>query len=165
MNAAPRTIHALRAALVAAAALFASHDAAAQWKWVDRSGSVHYGDQLPSDIPPHDVLERPTAAAMHTPASGPASAAARASQGSADLAHKLQQQEKDRAAAKALQRQVVDAVRMHNCEQARQALASLDTVRPRMYATAPDGQRTVLGQDEIEARRRQAEAAVNVYCH
>ena len=162
MNLAIRPLHALRAALVAAAAFCAAHDAAAQWKWVDRAGSVHYGDQLPADIPQRDILARPAATQHAAPAAKPATGGS--APGAADLARKLQQQEKDRAAAKALQKEVVDAVRLHNCEQARQALASLQTTRPRMVAIDPTGQRTTLGEADIEARRRQAQAAVDAYC-
>ena len=142
--------------------------AQAQWKWRDKDGRVTASDlPPPRDVADKDILARPSAAkpapTRATPATAPASAAAKgpASPASAPLDRELEARKKaaelDKAAKLKAEEERVAAQRADNCRRARTQLSTLESGM-RIARINDKGEREILDdQSRAEELRRARE--------
>ena len=128
---------------------FLSWGAAAQWQWIDNSGSKVFSDRgPPPDIPAKNILRQPGGAPRNTPVTSPAVTA------SATLASKtngvdkaLEEKKKLAEDAEAAQRKAeLDknaAARAENCNRAKQSKSNFDSGL-RIARTNEKGEREIL---------------------
>ena len=146
---------------------------AAQWKWRDASGVVHYSDQPPpANIPASNILLRPTAnaavpaAASHS-ASQPQAGETPQHQASSELEKKIAEQKKTEQAAqeqaKLQQQQAQALVNQQNCLQAQKQLQVLDSGQ-RMVQVDAQGQRVIMDDAQRAAERAKIAGLISQYC-
>ncbi|MGC9163011.1 MAG: DUF4124 domain-containing protein [Thiomonas sp.] len=141
---------------------------AAQWKWVDAQGVVHYSDQPPPlTVPARSILQRPAQATVPPQPQAPAPADAKVQTGG-DLEKKIAEKKSAEQAAqeqaKLRQQQEQALLNQQNCVQAQRQLQILDSGQ-RMVQIDAQGQRVVM-DDALRAQQRaQALALIAQYCH
>jgi len=151
--------------LLTASLLLATSAQAAQWKWLDASGGVHYSDlPPPATIPARNILQRPAAsAAVAAPASQPTSP----QQATSELEKKIAEQKKAEQAAqeqaKLQQQQAQALVNQQNCLQAQKQLQVLDTGQ-RMVQIDAQGQRVFMDDAQRAAERARIVNLISQYC-
>ncbi|MDE2268381.1 MAG: DUF4124 domain-containing protein [Thiomonas sp.] len=138
---------------------------AAQWKWRDASGVVHYSDQPPpANIPASNILQRPTANAA---VAATASHSASQPQASNELEKKIAEQKKAEQAAqeqaKLQQQQAQALVNQQNCLQAQKQLQVLDSGQ-RMVQIDAQGQRVIMDDAQRAAERAKIAGLISQYC-
>lgn len=150
------------------------------YRWVDASGTVHYGQVAPVGVayevvrPGNDPAGRPpTLAEPARPgaapggAQGPAPADAPAEQGSAVASPRLSdaqrrmQEELEATEQKRLAE--LRAEREENCRRAREQFEQFTTYR-RIRMRGPDGEYVILGEDERQQRIEEAKQAILLNC-
>lgn len=160
-------------ALTAALALAPSAEAA-QWKWRDTNGVVHYSDQPPpASIPSRDILQKPSAvSAVISPPANPSAAQPQAgssaqTQAASELEKKIEAKKKaDQAAqeqAKLQQQQAQALQNQQNCLQAQQQLSVLDSGQ-RMVQVDAQGQRVIMDDAQRAAERARIAGLMAQYC-
>jgi type IV secretory pathway VirB10-like protein len=158
-------------ALVLATAL-AAGTAAAQWQWIDGTGSRVFSDTPPpAGTPDKNILKRPgaartTPAEADTAAPAPAAAQATAPKPAAqdkDLqARKKQAEEAELAQKKAEQALLVKA-RAENCERATRAKATLDS-GVRIATTNAKGEREVMDDSSRASEAKRLDDIIRSDC-
>lgn len=147
---------------------------AAQWKWLDAQGVVHYSDlPPPATVPARNVLQRPTQASTQTPvaatsasqASTPASA--KQQQAASELEKKIAEKKKTEQAAqdqaKLQQQQALALQNQQNCLQAQKQLQLLDSGQ-RMVQIDAQGQRAIMDDAQRAAERARIAGLISQYC-
>lgn len=168
--------HVLFAAALAmpAAMLFSQAAQAAQWKWLDAQGVVHYSDiPPPASVPARSILQRPTQTVMPTPAaastSSPPSAptSAKQQQAASELEKKIAEKKvADQAAqeqAKLQQQQAQALQNQQNCLQAQKQLQILDSGQ-RMAQIDAQGQRVIMDDAQRAAEHARIAGLIAQYC-
>jgi len=168
----------LGATLVLPTLLLVAHTAsAAQWKWLDAQGVMHYSDvPPPATVPTRNILQRPTQTVAPMQTTG---VTASASSASAGARHQAQQQagseleqkiaEKkaaDQAAqeqAKLQQQQEQALQNQQNCLQAQQQLQILDSGQ-RMVQIDAQGQRNFMDDAQRAAERVRIAGLIAQFC-
>ena len=161
----------LRAALALPALLLVGQTAqAAQWKWLDAQGVMHYSDvPPPSTVPARNILQRPaqTVAPMQTAASPSSAPAGAKQQASSALEKKIAEKKAaDQAAqeqAKLRQQQEQALQNQQNCLQAQQQLQILDSGQ-RMVQIDAQGQRTIMDDAQRAAEHARIAGLIAQYC-
>ncbi len=146
---------------------------AAQWKWLDAQGVVHYSDvPPPATVSARNVLQRPTqivapgqtAAPAPSPSSAPASARQPAS---SELEKKIAEKKSaDQAAQEQaqLQQQQEQALQnQQNCLQAQKQLQILDSGQ-RMVQIDAQGQRNIMDDAQRAAEHARIAGLIAQYC-
>ncbi|HEX5364954.1 MAG TPA: DUF4124 domain-containing protein [Gallionella sp.] len=123
-------------------------------RWVDDHGKVHYTDQPPVGVDATELRSAPA------PGSAPAAAKTFAER-EADL--KKAQQTKKEADARAAQKQANAEAEKYNCSVAQQALLSLKSGR-RVAEYDANGERSFLGESELQQRTAKAQEEVAKWC-
>ena len=128
------------------------------YKWVDSEGKVHYGERPPAG----------KGKQMRVPSSKSRSVApAPSSDDKTDAANKFldsveaERKEKNEAAETAAKDK---EIRDKNCSMARRHVASLKQ-GGRRYEVDEEGNRTYLGDEDIQNRLKEAEAMVKKWCN
>ncbi len=167
----PRTT--VLALLVLPGLLLGSAAQAAQWKWRDAQGVMHYSDQPPpANIPPRDILQQPTQPAVtsvHASASQtPSATASKPQQAPSELEKKMAAQKKAEQAAQDLakqqQQQAAALQNQQNCLQAQQQLQVLDSGQ-RMVQIDAQGQHVIMDDAQRAAERARIAGLIAQYCH
>ena len=140
---------------------------AAQWKWIDAQGGVHYSDQAPpTTVPARNILQRPAQVAAPPQAQAPAQTEPQAQAGG-DLEKKIAEKKSAEQAAqeqaKLRQQQEQALLNQQNCVQAQRQLQILDSGQ-RMVQIDAQGQRVVMDDAQRAQQRTQAEALIAQYC-
>jgi hypothetical protein len=145
------------AALLSACLLGVSPFVSAEkiYKWVDSEGNVHYGSE-PGSKKAEEMRIHTTPAAAPAPAAQPAGEP----QPSFIESFDKEQQEKAEAAAKAAKE---NEVRAKNCDIVRKRLTNLE-LGGRIYEIDNKGERSYLGDEEIQKRLQQAKEDVAKWC-
>ncbi len=151
-------------ALVLSAMLAAGAGAAEQgnvYLWVDKDGTPHYQDRPPEGADPE------TAKALNlryrmTDAEAMAAASKRQAETSDVVKLRQGQQAGDNKTADDERAQVARE-RDQGCEKAREKSQKYETAH-RLYKPGPDGNRTYLTDEEIDAARAQARRDVAEWC-
>lgn len=168
--------HVLLAAALAipAVMLFSPAAQAAQWKWLDAQGVVHYSDlPPPASVPARSILQRPTQTVMPTPATAstasPPSAPTTTKQQQAASALEKKIAEKktaDQAAqeqAKQQQQQEQTLQNQQNCLQAQKQLQILDSGQ-RMVQIDAQGQRVIMDDAQRADEHARIAGLIAQYC-
>ncbi|MEW6559247.1 MAG: DUF4124 domain-containing protein [Pseudomonadota bacterium] len=142
---------------------------AAQWKWRDAQGVMHYSDVPPPDnVPARDILQRP---AQPSPAlvqaQPPGTAASKPHPAASELEQKIAEKKKAeqeaQAQAKLQQQQAVALQNQQNCMQAQQQLQVLDSGQ-RMVQIDAQGQRVIMDDAQRNAERARIANLISQYC-
>lgn len=153
--------------LALSALLLGSGAVAAQWKWVDAQGVVHYSDQPPPPtVPARSILLRPAQGAMPLQAQAPAPADAKAQASSAlekKIAEKKSAEQAAQEQARLRQQQEQALLNQQNCVQAQRQLQILDSGQ-RMVQLDAQGQHVVMDDAQRAQQRAQAMALIAQYC-
>jgi len=147
---------------------------AAQWKWVDAQGVVHYSDvPPPATVPARNILQRPaqTIAPLQATASAASSSAAPAStkqqKATDELEKKIAEKKSaDQAAqeqAKLQQQQQEVLLNQQNCLQAQKQLQILDSGQ-RMVQIDAQGQRSIMDDAQRAAEHARIAGLIAQYC-
>lgn len=152
------------AGFVLSAACCAGAGAAEQgnvYRWVDKDGTPHYQDRPPEGLEPGAA----TALSLrYRMTDGEAvAAAARQKAELADVARLREQQQAEGQSAEEAERTQVARERAQGCEAARAKAQKYETAH-RLYRPGPDGKRTYLTDEEIDAARAEARKAVAEWC-
>ncbi|MEO5795285.1 MAG: DUF4124 domain-containing protein [Rhodoferax sp.] len=124
-----------------------SWGAAAQWQWIDNSGSKVFSDRgPPPDIPAKNILRQPGGAPKNTPMAAPVASAGSAPKISGvdkALEEKKKQAEDAEAAQHKAELDKNAAARAENCTRAKQSKANFDSGL-RIARTNDKGEREIL---------------------
>jgi hypothetical protein len=150
------------------------------YRWVDASGTVHYGQVAPVGVayevvrPGNDVADRPPTlaepsragagrtGASANPVPAPATTASPPAEGPALTdAQRRMQEELDRTEQARLAE--LRAEKEENCRLAREQFEQFTTYR-RIRMRGPDGEYVILGEDERQARIEEAKEAILLNC-
>jgi len=140
--------------------LFIAESNAAIYKWVDSEGTVHYGQQRPSDVTAEklDIQQEPTTTfrsdAKDTVKSE--EAAQDAEQKPAEEAARQEEKKPETAAEK--------KQRLEACARARKSLATMESIG-RIRSKDAEGNYTYLSQQQKEAQMKQARDLIKKYCY
>ena len=162
------------AALAVLLAVGYAPQAAAQWKWRDRSGQIQYSDRPPPlGTPEASVLQRP-GAASRTPL--PPVPAASASASSATLAAppsprasepeletRRRKAEQDEALRKKIDDERQALLRAERCSRARGQLRALDEGM-RIARVNENGEREILGDDARAVETQRMRSIIDADC-
>lgn len=163
-------------ACVALALLSICSTSMAQWQWLDKGGRKVYSDRSPPpDVLDRDIVQRPVTKTQvpaakesgnkgspNTPS--PESAAAGAPSGvDKDLEAKRKQATDAEMARKKAEEERIAKVRVENCAQAKQALASLDGGQ-RIARTNVSGEREVMDDAGRAAERARIQGFMASEC-
>jgi hypothetical protein len=148
----------------AAAGLARAQDVAPVYKWVDRDGTVNYGDQ-----PPAGTAAEALPILLRRSSSAPAQARLKAREVTApdSLLDSSQPADETDAAdptVPADEREKLLAQRQENCQKAKDRMASYEQAK-RIYRPGPTGERVYLSSEEIDAERATARVAVAEWCN
>jgi hypothetical protein len=149
--------------ICAAAGAAGAQESAPVYKWVDRNGTVNYGDQPPAGTPAEALPIRlrrsapaPTQARLKSQEDNPAAPDslldADPATGDANPATSADEREK------------LLAQRQANCQKARERMTSYEQAK-RIYRPGPSGDRVYLSSEEIDAERATARVAVAEWCN
>lgn len=144
---------------------------AAQWKWIDAQGVVHYSDQPPPpSVPARNILQRPQRPGGAQPVATPSTAAsahAATPAASSALEKKIAEKKAAEHAAqeqdKLRQQQELALQNQQNCLQAQRELQILDSGQ-RMVQIDAQGQRVVMDDAQRAAQRARISALIAQYC-
>jgi flagellar biosynthesis/type III secretory pathway protein FliH len=143
--------------------------AQAQWKWRDKSGQITVSDlPPPRDVAEADILQRPDPAALARPAPVPASGAASAvpvvqAPVDRELQARKQAAEQELAAKARADEERIAEQRRHNCRNARNTLAGLDSGQ-RMARINDKGEREIMDDKMRADAARQAREVIASDC-
>ncbi|MCC7257309.1 MAG: DUF4124 domain-containing protein [Gammaproteobacteria bacterium] len=131
------------------------------YRWVDKDGTPHYQDRPPEGLDPGAA----TALSLRYRMTDQAAMAATAKQKAEldDVAKLREQQQAADKSAGDTEREQVAREREQGCETARAKAEKYETAH-RLYRPGPDGQRTYLTDEEIDAARVEARRAVAEWC-
>ena len=146
--------------LVTAASLTAIADEASVYKWVDAQGVPHYSDQ-PSVNSSSEELSIRYRKTDRTAQQARVKAKAEGGNTAAKDAKNGQQSGAD--ATEDSDRQKVLAERESNCKAAKLRVTNYTTAR-RLYKPGPNGERTYLTDEELNAERADAQRSVEEWC-
>ncbi|MEE4381270.1 MAG: DUF4124 domain-containing protein [Pseudomonadales bacterium] len=168
------------AGLLLVAAAGASGAAETIYRWVDASGTVHYGQVAPVGVayeivrPGNDPTDRPPT--LSEPARGDAPAAggsmaARSVSGSAAssadagprLTEAQQRMQEELEATEQARLAEIRAEKEENCRLAREQFEQFTTYR-RIRMRGPDGEYVIIGEDERQQRIEEAKQAILLNC-
>ena len=126
---------------------------AEMYKWVDENGEVHYSDKQPAAEVETETIKPPPEADVEQ---------ARKELEARQSRYKTEESEKPAEEEKVSEEEL--AVKKRNCELGRDKLQRL-VDNPRVYSTAEDGSRTRLGEDERQARIKEAREMIKTNCN
>ena len=126
---------------------------ATAYKWVDEDGNTHYTQTPPPGGLPSEALGPPPKVDTEAAQRKMKSQSERADKLQADRAEKAEKMQKQ-LARKAEQETL--------CRQARASQASFE--RPRVNEVREDGSRRVMGEEERQAKLKQAKTQVSKFC-
>lgn len=129
--------------------------------WRDKDGTPHYGDRPPEGAESDSAKELSLRYKMTDDQAMAASAGRKAEINDAAQLRKSQQAE-DKAAEKSEAQKVADE-RKAGCEAARQKQQQFETAH-RLYRPQPDGTKTYLSDEELDATRADARRNVEKWC-
>lgn len=129
--------------------------------WVDKDGTPHYQDRPPEGADPETAKALSLRYRM-TDAQAMA-AAAKDKAALDDVARLREQQQAEDQGAEQSERDQVAKEREQGCEAARAKSQKYETAH-RLYRPGPDGKRTYLTDEEIDAARLQARKDVAEWC-
>ena len=134
-------------------AMLSSTVFAEMYKWVDENGEVHYSDrQPPADVETETIKPPPTVDVEQ----------AKKELEARQNKFKTEESEKPAEEEKVTEEEL--AVKKKNCELGKDKLQRLQD-NPRVYSEAEDGTRTRLGEDERQARIKQAQDMIKKNCN
>jgi hypothetical protein len=140
--------------------LLAAAAHAQQYKWVDKNGRTQYGDVPPPGVKA-TALSAPAGPAARPPAKdagkGPLTPAEQ------ELEFRRRQKEKEEAATKAAQANEASETEKQNCENATQALRTLESGQ-RIARTDASGERYFLDDAQRAQEMARARQAVSSWC-
>jgi hypothetical protein len=147
--------------------------ATAQWKWRDKTGQTQYSDlPPPSEVPEHDILQRPdppqpaaAATAAATPASGAPVLAPKTTEPKleAEVEAKRRKAEQEEAARRKTEAERVARTKADNCVRAKQQIRTLDS-GIRIARINQKGEREVLDDAGRAAEVRRTQQIVASDC-
>ena len=156
----PRPVIALgAAALLALASLPAAADQI--YRWIDENGVVNFTQQKPRDTEAETIVTNsraPRTASKPAPAVPPSSAAT----GEPLSAEQEKMLEGLRAAEQAREDEIA-RIKSENCQQSRDVLSRL-MLKNRIRVKGPDGEYTVMPEDERQERISKAQENIVRYC-
>ena len=148
------------------------------YRWVDASGTVHYGQVAPVGVayevvrPGNDPADRPptlaeparagTARADASARTAPSAADASPAEGPrlTDAQRRMQEELETTEQARLAE---IRAEKEENCRLAREQFEQFTTYR-RIRMRGPDGEYVILGEDERQARIEEAKQAILLNC-
>lgn len=146
------------------------------YRWVDASGTVHYGQVAPVGVayeivrPGNDPVARtPTLAEPArpgaAPASGPTGASAEQGSGapSPQLSDAQRRMQEQLEATEQTRLAEIRAEKEENCRLAREQFEQFTTYR-RIRMRGPDGEYVIIGEDERQQRIEEAKQAILLNC-
>jgi hypothetical protein len=150
--------------LVAVLAAGFAGTAAAQWKWRDKSGTMHISDMPPPpEVVDKDVVGRPRVPSRGPVSSTPAAAQVAAAAASAapavrggsdpELEARMKKAEQERQAAQKKEEDKVAAQRAENCARAKESMRTLDS-GTRLVRINDKGEKEVI-DDKMRAEETQ----------
>jgi hypothetical protein len=145
----------------AVAGLAVAADEGTVYLWVDKDGTPHYQDRPPEGSGTDNAQELSLRYKM-TDSQAVAAESKRKSElaTAADLRERQQAEDKSTEQA---EREQVASEREKGCQEAREKLTKYETAH-RLYKPGPDGQRTYLTDEEIDAARVAARQTVEEWC-
>jgi hypothetical protein len=143
--------------LIALVLLFVSTSALSikLYKWEDASGNVYYGQTVPKGVHAEIVGEPPPPPSFAPDANKPFVDEIEQSL----KKDKIKQRQQEEAKQQAMQKKSDKAA----CEEARDNLGKMYTWR-RAQSVGPDGQLTIMSEEEKQARIDEAQELVDEYC-
>ncbi len=146
-----------------------SWGAAAQWQWIDNSGSKVFSDRgPPPDIPAKNILKQPGGAPKAMPATAPAAPASAASAPKISGVDKALEEKKKLAedAEAASRKAELDknaAARAENCKLAKQSKANFDS-GIRIARTNDKGEREILDDAARASELKRVQDVITADC-
>ncbi len=125
------------------------------YKWTDSEGNVHYGERPPTSQAREINLPKAPPSSRATPAGN----SLQETNKLLDTLQKERQQKAEKKAAAEKERKAREA----NCSRAKRRLAAY-TIGGRIYEIDDQGERSYLGDAEIEKRRLAAQQEVDKRC-
>lgn len=122
------------------------------YRWVDEQGNVIFSDTPPAKDATKFVLKTSPTRPLDKAQTAPPAAEPEPEATDSEQVQTTQQE------AAAMQK-----LRTQNCERARSNLVTLETAR-RVYDPLPNGERRYLDDDELAARKVQAQADIQRWC-
>ena len=126
------------------------------YKWTDSEGNVHYGERPPTSQAREINLPKAPPSSRATPAGN----SLQETNKLLDTLQKERQQKAEKKAAAEKERKAREA----NCSHAKRRLAAY-TIGGRIYEIDDQGERSYLGDAEIEKRRLAAQKEVDEWCN
>jgi hypothetical protein len=138
--------------------LSATPTIAASYRWVDENNHVHYSDKPPTGHKTAKVLTTPPS---RSEAASDTVAGKTLAERAADL--KKSQQDKQKAANQANEKQEMENVDKANCATTRQNLAVLQN-SPRIAEYDSSGERSFLSDEQRQERLAKTQQDIEKYC-
>lgn len=154
-----------RALVFAAACVFAATAMAQQYKWVDKSGRVQYGDAPPPGVKATPLRPPPRAPA---PAAKPGDQSAAASKGpltpaEREAEYRKRQQEAAKDREKLAQDEKAAQAKAENCTRARDHVRTLQS-GARLSGIDAKGERYYLDEAQVAQELAKAQQGVQQWC-
>ena len=130
------------------------------YRWVDENGVVNFTQQKPRDADAEAIVTNTGAPRVVDETAAPAPTSAATGENLSPEQEKML--EGLRAAERARQDEIAQ-IKADNCQQSRDVLARL-TLKDRIRIKGPDGEYTIMPEDERQQRISKAQENIALYC-
>lgn len=129
--------------------------------WLDKDGTPHYQDRPPEGVSTETARQLNLRYRLTDPQA--LAAAGKDKAASEDLVKLREGQQAEDKATAAAEREKLDKEREEGCTAAREKAQRYETAH-RLYKPGPDGKRTYLNDEELDAARAEARRDVDEWC-